>query len=105
MERGGGRAQNPSKLLEDSSMTHEESEYMSFWVSQLEGLVKGFVSKRDLEKSMDDLKGDLDKRIKGSMTTLNLFNLEERLENKLEECMGHMGHKMEKNMQSLVMLI
>ena len=35
------------KLPEDSSMTHEECENVSFHVSQLESLVKGFVSEGD----------------------------------------------------------
>ena len=39
----GGRNQTPSKPPDSSSMTHKESEHMSFRVSQLEGLVKGFV--------------------------------------------------------------
>ena len=59
---GGRKAKTPSKLAKDSSMTYEESEDMSLQVSQLEGLVKGFVSKRDLEKSMDNLKGEIGKK-------------------------------------------
>ena len=51
----------PSKHPEDSSMTYEESEDMSFRVSELEGLAKGFVSTRDLDKSMFKL----EKHMKG----------------------------------------
>ena len=42
-------------------MTYEESEDMSFRVSELEGLAKGFVSTRDLDKSMFKL----EKHMKG----------------------------------------
>ena len=35
----------PTKQLEDSPVTYDESEDMSFWLSQMESLVKGFVSK------------------------------------------------------------
>ena len=58
-------------------MTYDESEDMSFWLSQVESLVKGFVSKGDLEKSMNSLKG-------------YLRTLEEMMENKMENTMGHM---------------
>ena len=61
MERGGGRAQNPSKSPKYSSMTHDESEDMFFQVSQLQGLVKGFVIKVEL----DNLKRDLEKSMEG----------------------------------------
>ena len=65
------------KLPEDSSMTYDESEDMSFQLSQVESLVKGFVSKGDLEKSMNSLKGDL-------------RTLEEMMENEMQNTMGHM---------------
>ena len=73
-------------------MTHEESEDMSFWVSKLEVLVKGFVSKRDLEKSMNSLKGDLEKIKEGTMKTL-----QEMMEKKME--------KLEESMEIIVNLI
>ena len=38
-------------------MTYDEREDMSFWLPQLECLVKGFVSKGDLDKSINDLRG------------------------------------------------
>ena len=56
MERVCGRVQTPSKPSEYSYMTHEESEDMSFRVSQLEGVVKRFVRKvylDNLETSRD----------------------------------------------------
>ena len=53
-----------SKQPEDSSMAYEESEDMYFWLSRVENLVNGFVSK-----------GDLEKRMQGSMKTLDLVNL------------------------------
>ena len=67
----------PTKQPEDSSMTYDESEDMLFQLSWVESLVKGFVSKGDLEKSMNSLKGDL--RI-----------LEEMMENKMDNIVGHM---------------
>jgi hypothetical protein len=71
MEMDHGRVQNSSKQQEDSSMTHVESEDMSFWVSQLEGLVKGFVRKVDSK----NLKRDLEKSMEGSVKKLDLANL------------------------------
>ena len=55
-------------------MTHEESGDMSFRVSQLEGLVKGVVSK-----------GDLEKGLVGSMKTTYLANLQIHIEERIEE--------------------
>ena len=74
------------KPPEDSSMTHEECEDMSFLVSKLEDLVKGFVSKRDLEKSRNNLKGDLEKSREGLVKTLDLANLQTQM----DERMGYM---------------
>ena len=56
----------PVKPPEGSTMIHEESEYMSFRVSQLEKIFKGMVK------------------------TLDLYNLEKRIEKKLEENMERM---------------
>ena len=67
-------------------MTYEESEYMSFHLSKLEGLVKGFVSKGGLEKILNNLRGDLEKSREGTIKKLDLINLEERIEEKV----GHM---------------
>ena len=56
-------------------MTYEESEDMSFNLSKLEGLVKGFVSKGDLDKIINNLREDLEKSMQGSVKTLDLTNL------------------------------
>ena len=53
-------------------MTHEESEDMSFRVSQLERLVKGFVEKEDLE----NLKRDFEKSMEGSVKTIDFIKLQ-----------------------------
>ena len=58
-------------------MTYDESEDMSFRLSRVGSLVKGFVSKGDLDKSMNSLKG-------------YLKTLEEMMEKKMENTMGHM---------------
>ena len=60
MERGGGIIMTTSKPLEDSLMTLEESEDLSFQVSQLQYLLKE------------------------SVRIIDLFNLEERMENSME---------------------
>ena len=60
-----------AKHPEDSFMTYKESEDMSFQLSQVESLVKGFVSKGNL----NNLEGDLEKSIQGSVKTLDLANL------------------------------
>ena len=58
-------------------MIHEESEYMSFRVSQLE------------------------KKFKGMVKTLDLYNMEKNLEESMETNMGNMEKKMEKKMEKL----
>jgi predicted RNA-binding protein len=63
-------------------MIHKESEDISFWVSQLEDLVKGFVRRVDLE----NLKKELEKQMEGLVKTLDLDNLKIQI----EETMGHM---------------
>ena len=63
-------------------MTYEESEDMSFQLSRVESLVKGFVSKGDLEKSINDLRGDLEKSMQGSMKMWDLANLQTPIEEK-----------------------
>ena len=91
----------------------------------MEGLVKGFVSKGDLDKSMYNLKKELEKGLEGSMKTTNLDNLQIHMEKwmghmeengiKIEEWMGHMeengikieermGH-MEDNIESIVKIL
>ena len=66
-QKGGGIIHTLDKPLEDSSSTHEENEDLSFRVSQLEDMIKGYVRMVDL------------------------FNLEERMEKR----MGHMENNME----------
>ena len=56
-------------------MTYEESEEMSFQLSCVESLVKGFVSRGNLEKSMNSLKGDMK-------------TLEEMIEKQMENTVG-----------------
>ena len=65
----------PSKHPEYSSMPYEESEDMSFRSSQVESLVKGFVSKGDLDQSINKLRGELEKNMQGSVIISNLDNL------------------------------
>ena len=56
-------------------MTYEGCEYMSFWLSHLECLVKGLASKGELDQSINKLRGDLEKRMKGALKTWDLDNL------------------------------
>lgn len=63
--------------LDDSFMTHEESDDLYFRMSKLEELVKGF------KVDLDYLEGELEKRMEGSMRTFDLVNLDERLEKKI----------------------
>ena len=65
----------PSKHPEYSSIPYEESEDMSFRLSRVESLVKGLVSKGELDQSINKLRGDLEKRMQGSVKTLDLANL------------------------------
>ena len=78
-------------------MTFDESEDMSFWLSRMEGLVKGLVSKGELDQSISKLRGDLEKNMQGSVKTRDLANLQTQL----EERMGHM----EDNIGRIVELI
>ena len=82
---GNGITYIPTKPPNDSSMTHEESDDLSFWASNLEELVKGF------KVELDDLK-------KGFVRTIDLFNLEEMIERKMEKRMENMDTKMEERM-------
>ena len=78
--KGGGRIHTPIKPLEDSSLTYEESDDLSFQTSKLEELVKGFVRKVDL----DDLKGELEKMIEGFVRMVDLVNFENKMEENME---------------------
>ena len=57
-------------------MNYDESEDMSFRLSWVESMVKGFVSKGDLEKSINRLRGDLEKSMQGLVKTWDLANLQ-----------------------------
>ena len=101
----------PAKQLEDSSVTFDESEDMSFRLSQVEGLVKGLVSKGELDQSINKLRVDLEKNMKGSVKTGDLTNLQVEIaesmgniEKKLETNMGNMK-KLEESMEIIVNLI
>ena len=88
----------PVKPLEGSSMPVAESVDLSFQTSKLEELVKGFVKKGDLDylkrELMNELIEGLDKRMEGTMKTLDIFKLKESMDKSMDE-----------NMQKLIMLI
>ena len=87
------------KLLEGSTMIHEKSEDMSFRVSQLEKHFKGMVITLDLY--------NMEKKLEESMET-NMGNLEKRLETNmrnLEKNMGNMEKKLEESMEIIVNLM
>ena len=71
----------PVKSPEGSTMIHEESEDMSFRVSQLE------------------------KHFKGMVRTLDLYNMEKKLEESMETNMGNMKRKMEKLEESMERIV
>ena len=77
----------PAKQPEDSSITFDESEDMSFWLSRVEGLVKGLVSKGELDQSINKLRGDLEKNMKGSVKIGDLNNLQEEMAENMEKKM------------------
>ena len=93
-------------------MTFDESEDMSFRLSQVEGLVKGLVSKGELDQSINKLRGDLEKNMKGSVKMGDLANFQVEMaesmgnmEKKLETNMGNMEKKLEESMEIIVNLI
>jgi hypothetical protein len=78
----------PMKPSEGSTLIHEESEDMSFRVSQLEKNFKGVVKTIDLynmEKKLETNMGNMKKKLEESMET-NMGNMENKME-KLEESM------------------
>ena len=77
----------PAKQPKDSSITLDESEDMSFWLSRVEGLVKGLVSKGELDQSINKLRGDLEKNMKGSVKIGDLNNLQEEMAENMEKKM------------------
>ena len=91
----------PAKQPEDSSVTFDESEDMSFRLSRVEGLVKGLVSKGELDQSINKLRGDLEKNMKGSVKIGDLTNLQEEM----TENMGNMEKKMEKLEESMDIIV
>ena len=91
----------PAKQLEDSSVTFDESEDMSFRLSRVEGLVKGLVSKGELDQSINKLRGDLEKNMKGSVKIGDLTNLQVEM----TENMGNMEKKMEKLEESMEIIV
>ena len=60
-------------------MTYEESEDMSFQLSQVESLVKRFASKGELDQSINKLSRDLEKNIQGWVKTSYFPRIEERM--------------------------
>ena len=83
-----------AKQLEDSSVTFDKSEDMLFRLSQVEGLVKGLVSKGELDQSINKLRRDLEKNMKGSVKI-----------GEMAESMGNMEKKLEESMEIIVNLI
>ena len=69
------------KPLEGSTLIHEESEDMSFRMSQLE------------------------KNFKGVVKTLDLYNMEKNLEESMETNMGNIEKKMEKLEESMERIV
>lgn len=66
----------PVKPLEDSSMTYDESEDLSFWISKLEQQIKGSTKIVDL----DNLHGEFNK----------LYGKSKNLKKKIDENMERM---------------
>ena len=82
-------------------MTFDESEDVSFRLSRVEGLVKGLVSKGELDQSINKLRGDLEKNMKGSVKIGDLANLQVEM----AESMENMEKKLEESMEIIVNLI
>ena len=74
----------PVKPPKGSTMIHEESEDMSFRVSQLEKKFKGVVRTLDLY--------NMEKNLEESME-MNIKNMEKKLEESMETNMGNMEKK------------
>ena len=72
-------------------MTYEESEDMSFRLSKVESLVKGFASKGDLDQSINKLRGDLEKNMQGSVKTSDLDNLHTQIEERMGPMEDNIG--------------
>ena len=102
----------PAKQPEDSSVTFDESEDMTFRLCRVEGLV----SKGELDQSINKLWGDLEKNMKGSVKIGDLTNLqaemaesmgnmEKKLEESMEMNMGNIEKKMEKLEESMERIV
>ena len=89
------------KPLEGSYMPVKESEDLSFRMSKLEELVKGFLKKGDLDDLKGELMNELEKRMEGTVKILDLF----KLKGNMKESMGNMKESIDENMQIIVMLI
>ena len=65
-----------------------KSEDLSFRTSKLEELVKGFVKKGDLDdlkgELMNELTRELEKRMEGTVKTLDIFKLKESMDKSME---------------------
>ena len=92
-------------------MIHEESEDMSFRMSQLEKNFKGVVRTLDLynmekklEESMETNMGNMEKKLEESMET-NMGNMEKKLEESMEMNMGNMEKKLEESMKRIINII
>ena len=99
----------PVKPPEGSTMIHEESEDMSFRVSQLEKNFKGMVRtlylynmEKKLEESMETNMGNMEKKLE-----TNMGNMEKKLEESMEMKIGNVKkmEKLEESMERIVNLI
>ena len=66
----GGNIHTPIKSPKDSSLTNNESEYLSFRVSKLEYLIKGSMRMIDLvnvENNMEERMGHMESNMMGHM--------------------------------------
>jgi len=81
----------PVKPPEGSTMIHEESEDKSFRVSHLEKKFKGMVRTLYLY--------NMEKKLEESMET-NMGNMEKKLEESMETNMGNMEKKLEESMET-----
>jgi hypothetical protein len=64
---------------------------MSFQLSWVEIFVKGFVSKGELDQSINKLRGDLEKSMQGSAKTWDLDNLQARIEERMGPMEDNIG--------------
>ena len=94
------------KPPEGSTLIHEESEDMSFRMSQLEKNFKGVVKTLDLynmEKKLETNMGDIEKKLEESIET-NMGNMEKKME-KLEESMERIVNLIQHDRKRFLMMI